>query len=168
MKALIACKIILVSVVCNLDEVVKTQKYRGGKDDLYFCRHGVSKKEYLFFATSQTFSFTFQYSFQIMCCLQKLSFISLLAGAALAQSSPADDSKPSSLNKYSSPLLDSFRPSPSSRSLHPAASPLDRTIDLSTLGIDLGDIFERLLSPAGIVQQFVLTLILGSAQPIIR
>ena len=96
-----------------------------------------------------------------MCFLQKLSLFTLLAGAALAQSSPTDDYKPSSLNKYSSPLLDSFRPSPSSRSFHPAASPLDRTIDLSSLGIDLGDIFDRLLSPAGIVQQFVLTLTLG-------
>ena len=96
-----------------------------------------------------------------MCFLQKLSLFTLLAGAALAQSSPTDDYKPPSLNKYSSPLLDSLRPSPSSRSFHPAASPLDRTIDLSSLGIDLGDIFDRLLSPAGIVQQFVLTLTLG-------
>ena len=114
-----------------------------------------------FFATSQSFSFTFHNSFQIMCFPQKLSLFILFSGAALASSTPTDDSKPPILNKYSSPLLDSFRPSPSSRSFHPAASPLDRTIDLSSLGIDLGDIFDRLLSPAGIVQQFVLTLTLG-------
>ena len=122
---------------------------------------GLAKKSNLFSETSQSFSFTFHDSFQIMCFLQKLPLFILFAGAALASSTPTDDSKPPSLNKYSSPLLDSFRPSPSSRSFHPAASPLDRTIDLSSLGIDLGDIFDRLLSPAGIVQQFVLTLTLG-------
>ena len=122
---------------------------------------GLAKKSNLFSETGQSFSFTFHDSFQIMCIPQKLPLLILFAGAALASSPPTDDSKPPSLNKYSSPLLDSFRPSPSSRSFHPAASPLDRTIDLSSLGIDLGDIFDRLLSPAGIVQQFVLTLTLG-------
>ena len=34
----------------------------------------------------------------------------------------------------------------------------ERTIDLSSLGIDLGTVFDRLLSPAGIVNQFALSL----------
>ena len=37
--------------------------------------------------------------------------------------------------------------------------PLDRTLDLSSLGIDFNAIFDRLLSPKGIVQQFALTLV---------
>jgi len=39
--------------------------------------------------------------------------------------------------------------------------PLDRTLDLSSLGIDFSAIFDRLLSPKGIVQQFALTLVLS-------
>ena len=34
----------------------------------------------------------------------------------------------------------------------------ERTLDLSTLGIDLNEVFDRLLSPSGIVNQFALSL----------
>ena len=40
---------------------------------------------------------------------------------------------------------------------HAWSSP-ERTIDLSSLGIDLGTVFDRLLSLAGIVNQFALSL----------
>ena len=36
----------------------------------------------------------------------------------------------------------------------------ERTIDLSSLGIDLGAVFDRLLSPVGIVNQFALSIII--------
>ena len=36
----------------------------------------------------------------------------------------------------------------------------DRTIDLASLGIDLGDVFDKLLSPAGIVNQFALSFVI--------
>eukprot|EP00090_Calanus_glacialis_P003102 TRINITY_DN12244_c0_g1_i2.p1 TRINITY_DN12244_c0_g1~~TRINITY_DN12244_c0_g1_i2.p1 ORF type:complete len:253 (-),score=57.91 TRINITY_DN12244_c0_g1_i2:23-781(-) len=42
--------------------------------------------------------------------------------------------------------------------LSQAWSSPERTIDLSSLGIDLGTVFDRLLSPAGIVNQFALSL----------
>ena len=41
--------------------------------------------------------------------------------------------------------------------LSQAWSSPDRTVDLASLGIDLGAVFDRLLSPAGIVNQFALS-----------
>ena len=55
--------------------------------------------------------------------------------------------------KYS----ESFKPSWVSALSQAWASP-ERTIDLASLGIDLGTVFDRLLSPAGIVNQFALSL----------
>ena len=36
----------------------------------------------------------------------------------------------------------------------------DRTLDLASIGIDLGSTFDQLLSPSGIVNQFALTIII--------
>ena len=100
----------------------------------------------------------------MFCSPQKLFLVTCLTATALAIPSPSDDSTSPYSAKYSSALLETSRASSSSSSsssFYPASSPLDRTIDLSTLGIDLGSIFNSLLSPAGIVQQFVLTITLG-------
>ena len=37
---------------------------------------------------------------------------------------------------------------------------IDRTLDLESIGIDLGSTFDQLLSPSGIVNQFALTIII--------
>ena len=42
----------------------------------------------------------------------------------------------------------------------PHHSPVERTSDLSSLDIDLEAVFDRLLSPKGIVQQFLLSVTL--------
>ena len=104
--------------------------------------------------------------FQMMFFSQNLFLFTCLITTALAISSPSADSISPKSPKYNSPPMESSRTfSQSSSSFYPAASsPLDRTIDLSALGIDLGSIFDRLLSPAGIVQQFLLTLTLGKYQ----
>ena len=103
--------------------------------------------------------------FQIMFCSpQKLFLLTCLTATALALPSHSDGSTSPYSAKYSPAPLETSRASSSSSSsssFYPASSPLDRTIDLSTLGIDLGSIFNSLLSPAGIVQQFVLTITLG-------
>ena len=100
----------------------------------------------------------------MMLFLQMAFLLTWLTTAALAlPSSPFTDSSSPYSPKYSSPPLESSRASSSSSSFYPPASPLDRTIDLSALGIDLGSIFNSLLSPAGIVQQFLLTLTLGKS-----
>ena len=99
--------------------------------------------------------------FQIMFLSpQKLFLFTCLTATAFALPSPSADSTSPYSAKYNSAPLETSRAS-SSSSFYPAASPLDRTIDLSALGIDLASIFNSLLSPAGIVQQFVLTLTLG-------
>ena len=99
----------------------------------------------------------------MFCSPQKLFLLTCLTATAVAIPSPSDDSTSLYSAKYSSTPLETSRASSSSSSssFYPASSPLDRTIDLSTLGIDLGSIFNSLLSPAGIVQQFVLTITLG-------
>ena len=37
---------------------------------------------------------------------------------------------------------------------------IDRTLDLESIGIDIGSTFDQLLSPSGIVNQFALTIII--------
>ena len=58
---------------------------------------------------------------------------------------------------YEKRLLDSSKPSWVSALSQAWTSP-ERTIDLSSLGIDLGAVFDRLLSPAGIVNQYALSI----------
>ena len=47
-----------------------------------------------------------------------------------------------------------------------AQIPEKRTLDLSLLGIDLSQIFDRLLSPAGIVNQFAISISLQLFQSV--
>ena len=94
---------------------------------------------------------------------QNLFLFASLTATSLALPSPSSNSTSPNSAKYKSHPLETLRAfsSSSSSAFYPASSPLDRTIDLSGLGIDLGSIFNSLLSPAGIVQQFVLTITLG-------
>ena len=112
---------------------------------------------------SRSNSRTLQHCFQIMLFLHNLFLCTCLTATAFALPSPTTNSMSQNSPKHNSASAESSSRG-SSTSFFPAASPLDRTIDLSSLGIDLGVIFDRLLSPAGIVQQFVLTLALGKSQ----
>lgn len=60
---------------------------------------------------------------------------------------------------YDEIQLDSYKHSWVSALSEAWTSP-ERTVDLASLGIDLGTVFDRLLSPAGIVNQYALSIVI--------
>ena len=62
-------------------------------------------------------------------------------------------------NQHEGRNIDSSKPSWVSALSRAWTSP-ERRIDLASLGIDIGSVFDRLLSPAGIVNQFALSFII--------